>query len=81
MNNRKLWAILIPGPDEVFAMESEEKAKEEAAKHNAFVDSEKLAEKSGVSTDALYAQVIEWPHDNQTHSDCLESGDSESMYD
>ena len=64
-----LWAILIPGPDDVIAMASEEAAEFAAQRHNEVVDSDSwpLPERC----DAYRAVVIEWPHDGKSHADYL----------
>lgn len=65
----KLWAILIPGPDDVWAMPSESSAIDAAAKHNAAVDSSMWPPE--IPRSACYASVIEWPYDAESHARAL----------
>lgn len=65
-----LWAILIPGPDDVWAMPDNESANEAARKHNQFVDSEKFPYPE--LRDGCYARVIVWPHGKREHATSAE---------
>lgn len=66
----KLWAILIPGPDDVWAMPSEAAAFEAIAKHNAAVDAVSW-QPDDLPKSAWYASVIEWPYDADSHAEAL----------
>ncbi len=77
MDNR-LWAILIPGPDDVWAMPSEAAAFEAIAKHNAAVDSVSWPLKD-VPKSACYASVIEWPHSAEDHAEALANDEPDTL--
>lgn len=79
MSTEKLWAILIPGPDDVFAYASEADAYTAADEHNSAVRAHGLAERFNMPEEALFAQVIEWPHSAESHAESLTSGDAEVM--
>jgi len=68
---KKLWAILIPGPDDVWAMPSKDASEQAAEKHNAAIKRAGLAEKVGMADESLMAQVVEWPHDADSHAESL----------
>ena len=51
----KLWALLIPGPDEVWAMVSKENAEADAELHNAVLVKNNLPEQWGVPPAPTFA--------------------------
>lgn len=71
----KLWALLIPGPDDVWAMPSKEAAENAAKKHNTAVDSDNWPLKDTVPRSMCYATVIEWPYDAAEHAESLDNDD------
>ena len=71
----KLWAMLIPGPDDVWAMPSREAAEEYAAKHNRAIETGLLAERFCLPKESVQARVIEWPYSEDEHAKAMESGD------
>ena len=75
----KLWALLIPGPDEVWAMASKEQAEADAERHNAVLAKNNLPEKWGVPAEAVQAQVIEWPYSAEEHAESLMSGEPDIL--
>jgi hypothetical protein len=70
--NNRLWAILIQGPNDVWAMPSEAAAFDAIAKHNAAVDSVSWPLKDVPKSDC-YASVIEWPYSAEEHAEELEN--------
>lgn len=72
----KLWAILIPGPDDVFACGSEADARAAAEKHNKAVGAMRLAERFGLTKEQVSARVIEWPYSTESHAESLASGEA-----
>lgn len=72
---QKLWAVLIPGPDEVWAMVSKEKAETDAELHNATLTKHGLPEKWGMPFESVAAKVIEWPHSAEEHAEALMNGE------
>jgi hypothetical protein len=64
--NEMLWAVLIPGPDDVIAMPSKEAAVSAAYDHNLVVDADTWPIPD--RRDAYRAVVIEWPHDAESHA-------------
>ena len=79
MTEQKLWAMHVPGPDDVFAMPSEESAHEAVAKHNKAVTEMGLAERFGVTQEQVSARVIEWPHSAESHAESLASGEADVL--
>jgi hypothetical protein len=79
MSVSKLWAILILGPDDVFAMESESAAYTAADEHNSVVKAMGLGARFNMTDEQLAAQVIEWPHSAESHAESLTSGEAETM--
>jgi hypothetical protein len=76
----KLWAMLIPGPDEVWAMPSKEAAEAAANRHNKAIEAPGLAATWGdIPLSALQATVIEWPYDAESHAEALVSGEAEVL--
>ena len=73
----KLWALLIPGPDDVWAMPSKEAADEAAEKHNKAIETGLLAERFCVPKESVQARVIEWPYSAKEHAEAMESGEPE----
>jgi hypothetical protein len=65
----ELWALLIPGPDDVWAMPNKESAESAMAEHNKCVDGADwpLPE----LRDQCRASVIIWPHSAESHEECL----------
>jgi hypothetical protein len=73
----KLWALLVPGPDDLWPMPSHEAADEAAQRHNKIVDADnwpypELRESSR-------ARVIEWPYGAESHTKIMESGEAEVL--
>ncbi len=79
MSDSTLWAILIPGPDDLFAMASESDAQKAAEEHNAAVKANGLAERFKIPEDHLFAKVVPWPHSAESHAESLASGESQVM--
>ena len=75
----KLWAMHVPGPDDVFAMASEEAAHAAVAEHNKAVAEMGLAERFGMTQDQVSARVIEWPHSAESHAESLASGEADVL--
>jgi len=75
----KLWALLIPGPDEVWAMASKEKAEADAELHNAILTRNNLPEQWGVSLESVQAQVIEWPYSAEEHAEAVMNGEPDIL--
>jgi hypothetical protein len=75
----KLWALLIPGPDDVWAMTSLAAAEEAKVKHNELVD------RADWPLPELRAQcqasVIEWPHSAEMHAEALANDEPETLGD
>lgn len=67
----KLWAMHVPGPDDVFAMESEAAARDAVAEHNKAVAEMGLAERFGMTPEQVSARVIEWPHSAESHAESV----------
>lgn len=72
---QKLWAMLIPGPDDLWAMPSKEAAEEYAAKHNKAIETGLLAERFCVPKESVQARVVEWPYSAADHALRIESGE------
>lgn len=70
----KLWAMLIPGPDDLWAMPSKEAAEEYAATHNKAIETGLLAERFCLPKESVQARVIEWPYSAEDHAMRIESG-------
>lgn len=77
----KLWALWIPGPDDVWAMPSKDAAEDVANRHNEALDAGGFADKWEVSPAAIAARVIEWPHSSEAHAEALASGEPEVLGD
>lgn len=77
----KLWALLIPGPDDLWAMPSKAVADDAAEVHNKAIENYGMAERFGMPGEALCAQVIEWPHSAAEHAEALASGESDVFVD
>lgn len=75
----KLWAMHVPGPDDVFAMASEEAAHSAVAEHNKAVAEMWLAERFGMTPEQVSACVIEWPHSAESHAESLASGEADVL--
>lgn len=73
----KLWALLIPGPDDVWAMPTKEAADEAAEKHNKAIETALLAERFCVPKESVQARVIEWPYSADEHAKAMEDGEPE----
>lgn len=73
----RLWAILIPGQDDVWAMPDEAAAFEAIAKHNTAVDS--VSWPLDIPKSACYASVIEWPYDAESHAAALANDEPETL--
>lgn len=74
MSETKLWAILIPGPDDLFACASEAQAQAAAEAHNKAMAATDWAEWLGLTKEQIEARVIEWPHSAESHAEALTSG-------
>lgn len=72
----KLWAVLIPPMDDVFASASEADARQLAERHNKAIEAAGLAEQFGMTKEQISAQVIEWPHSAESHAEALASGEA-----
>lgn len=75
----RLWAMHVPGPDDVYAMASEEDAQAAVEAHNKAVEASGLAERYGLPPESVRARVIEWPHSIESHAESLESGEAEVL--
>jgi len=77
----KLWAIHIPGPDDIHAAPSEAAAHHMAETHNALMTEyiEKnpgtIAPPFGFWRDLVMAAAIEWPGTPESHANCLKDFD------
>ena len=62
----ELWAILIPGPDDLIAFPSKEAAEQAAKYHNEYVYSDRwpLPDRK----DFYCAEVVAWPHGARSHA-------------
>lgn len=69
-----LWALYVPGCDEVWAMVSRGAAVTAAIRHNRAVV--QRAAETGDRASEVYARAIEWPWDAETHAQCLADGES-----
>jgi hypothetical protein len=72
--SEKLWALFVPGPDDLYPAPSEAVARQMADKHNAAVE-EYLALKANDVSDYVRkglsespAKAIEWPYDAAGHA-------------
>jgi len=77
-----LWAIHIPGPDDIYAAPSEDAAKHMAEKHNAAMREYfgKHPEKTGgdwPTVESTMACVIEWPFEDG-HAEALKDFDADA---
>lgn len=70
---KQLWALLVPGPDDVWAMPSKEAADEAAAKHNKAIETALLAERFRVPKESVQARVIEWPYSEKEHVEAMKN--------
>lgn len=77
----KLWALFIPGPDDVWAMPSKEAAEDAANRHNEAIEAGGFADKWEMSPAAIAARVIEWPWDAAWHAEILANGQQETLSD
>ena len=68
---QKLWAMLIPGPDDVWAMPSKEAADEYAEKYNKAIETGLLADRFCVPKESVKARVIEWPYSKEEHAEAM----------
>lgn len=73
----KLWALLVPGPDDVWAMPNKPAAEEAAAKHNELVDRDDWPFPD--LRKSSRAKVIEWPYDAESHAAALASHEPETL--
>lgn len=75
----KLWAMHVPGPDDVWACESKAAAEQRAREHNDAIRKVGLAEQFGMQPAAIEARVIEWPHTAESHAESLRDGVADSL--
>lgn len=75
----KLWALLVPGPDDVWAMPSKEAAEDAANRHNEAIEAGGFADKWEMSPAAIAARVIEWPYDAESHAEAMASQEPETL--
>jgi hypothetical protein len=66
-----LWAMHIPGPDDVWACASKEAAEKRATEHNDAIQKLGLAAQFGMQEESVLARVIEWPHSAESHAESL----------
>ena len=80
MSNTPLWAVHIPGPDDLYAAPSEHAANQVAKYHNDTVvpallkirDSKPEAERAYFPPiEGCTANVVHWPWDDAGHAECL----------
>lgn len=76
---KKLWAMHVPGPDDVYAMESEEAARAAADAHNKAVEEVGLAKRFDLSPECVTARVIKWPYCAESHAESLASGEPDVL--
>ena len=77
----KLWALLIPGPDDLWAMPSKEAAEAAAKQHNSAVDSDNWPLKGTVQRSMCYATAVEWPYSAEEHAESIENELPELFFD
>ena len=68
-DNEKLWAIFVPGPDDIWAMPSKMAAEDAVNRNNSAIDSEEWPFPELRLT--CKASVIEWPYDGESHAESL----------
>lgn len=76
MSETKLWAVLIPPMDDVFASASEADARQLAEKHNRAIEAAGIPEQFGMAKEQVSAKVIAWPHSAESHAEALASGEA-----
>lgn len=75
----KLWAMHVPGPDDVYACESKAAAEQRAKEHNEAIRKIELARQFGMEPATIEARVIEWPHSAESHAVALLDGIAETL--
>lgn len=75
----KLWAMHVPGPDDVYACESKAAAEQRAREHNDAIRKVELARQFGMEPATIEARVIEWPHSAESHAVALLDGIAETL--
>jgi hypothetical protein len=75
----KLWAMHVPGADDVYAMVNEAAAHDAVAEYNNGVKEMGLSERFGIPEEELFARVIEWPHSAESHAESLEDGEPQVL--
>lgn len=73
---QKMWAIFVPGPDELWAMPSKEAAEAAAERHNKAMAQANLAQLCDMPDAAVAASVVEWPYDARSHASGLKNQES-----
>lgn len=69
-----LYALYVPGPDEIWPQGSAEAALAAMHAHNKAVLEMGLHVRTGMAPELLASHVIEWPHSAKTHAECLKDG-------
>jgi hypothetical protein len=75
-----LWAMHIPGPDDVWACASKEAAEKRAKEHNDAIRKVGLAAQFGMQEESVLARVIEWPHSAESHAESLRDDVADTLF-
>lgn len=75
----KLWAVYVPGPDELWAKESKDAAEEHSKAHNDEITKNKWHEKWGMPLESVLTTVVEWPYSAEAHAEALANEEPEVM--
>lgn len=71
MSDQKLYALFVPGPDEVWAMPSRKGAEEAADKHNLAMDKAALDNPLYSPLCEFKARACEWMHSAEEHAESM----------
>lgn len=70
-----LYALYVPGPDEIWPITDFESALQAMADHNRAITETDLSARTGIPFEQLASHVIAWPYSNKAHAQALSNGE------
>lgn len=71
----KLYALYVPGPDEIWPITDFESAMKAMADHNKAITDGELSVRTGIPFEQLASHVIIWPYSAKAHAEALRNGE------
>lgn len=76
-----LYALYVPGPNELWPMENKDAAFEAMREHNAIIEKSGLPQRVGMTLEQVASHVVEWLYSVRLHRQLMRDGESFDVFD